>query len=246
MSSARPSGTPAASDAAAQRATSGDTTGSATQDTTSLDQGQPAAAQSDLDPSSAANVNNPEAKRASEEAARYRKELREAQKHTADLEARLKELDDAKLSELDKANKRASDAEARLNDRTRAYQERLVRAEIRAAAGGLAFHDPEDAVRLLDWSEFEYDEDGTPTNVGALLDTLAKSKPHLVKASGAPTPAASEKPRPPSAGAPASPARSATNGGGALTREMLENMSPREYAQRRAEVQEWLRTHPNG
>lgn len=56
----------------------------------------------------------------------------------------------------------------------------LVRSEVRAAAGGV-LQDPEDAVRLLDLSEFEVGEDGEVNTkaIQAAVRRLATAKPYL-------------------------------------------------------------------
>lgn len=74
-------------------------------------------------------------------------------------------------------------AAARAEGRTEAMSVanvRLVRAEVKAAAGGV-LQDPEDAVRLLDLSEFEVDDDGEIDTkaITAAVRRLAESKPYL-------------------------------------------------------------------
>lgn len=57
---------------------------------------------------------------------------------------------------------------------------RLVRAEVKAAAGGI-LQDPEDAVRLLDLTEFEVDDDGEVNTkaITVAVSRLAEAKPYL-------------------------------------------------------------------
>ena len=74
-------------------------------------------------------------------------------------------------------------AAARAEGRTEALATanvRLVRAEVKAAAGGV-LQDPEDAVRLLDLSEFGVDDDGEVDTkaITAAVRRLAESKPYL-------------------------------------------------------------------
>lgn len=95
------------------------------------------------------------------------------------IEKAQQEAEEAKLSELEKERKARTAAETALNDRTRAYQERLIRAEIKADAATLGIIDPDAVVKLLDWSEFEYDDEGVPTNTDKLIADLLKAKPYL-------------------------------------------------------------------
>ena len=148
------------------------------------------------------------------------------------------EAEAAKLSDLEKANKRAADLEAQLNDRTRAYQERLVKAEIKAGAAGVGIIDPDAAVKLLDWSQFEYDDEGVPTNISKLLDQLVKDKPYLASAR---TNAASSV----SSGGVTNPSRSATSAAGStLSWDAIGRMSRNEYLARQAEIQEFIARNP--
>lgn len=137
-------------------------------------------------------------------------------KEKSDLEARLKQMEDAQLSEDQKREKAHQDALARaaeLEQREAALAqqlkaERLQNAVERAAGrdekdknGAVkrpAFHAPDEAYALLNKDAIEYDEQGNPTNIDVLLVDLATKRPHLVKAE----PKAS-------AGSPANPGRGA-------------------------------------
>lgn len=94
-------------------------------------------------------------------------------------------------TELDKAVKKAAD-EARADMSTKTNT-RLVRAEVKAAASAARFHDPADAAVLLQshFAGIKVTEDGDVDEaaVKALVEQLAKDKPHLVKSdSGTPRP----------------------------------------------------------
>lgn len=195
-------------------------------------------------------------RKAREEAAGYRVKAKE-------LDALKQEIADAKLTAEQRLQKQLAEAQAERDRTNTQAQERVVRAEIRSTARELGLK-PELALRLLDYAALTYDDDGDPTNVSDLLTQAAQdygiplasgptaapvaatSAPAPAPTPAAATPAAPVAPRP-SAGQPVAPARSATQGaGGALTRALIESMSPREYAERRADVQAWLSTHPNG
>lgn len=78
------------------------------------------------------------------------------------------------------AEKRAKAAEAERTEALATANVRLVRAEVKAAAGGV-LQDPEDAVRLLDLTEFEVNDDGEVDTkaITAAVRRLAESKPYL-------------------------------------------------------------------
>jgi len=102
------------------------------------------------------------------ENADHRTKLRET-------ERRLKELEDAKLSDAEKLQKRAEDGEKTVTT----LRTRVARAEVKVAAVDAKIIDPDAAYRLIK-DEIEFDAEGEPTNVPALLEQLAKDKPYLV------------------------------------------------------------------
>src|SRR5690242_287289 len=98
-----------------------------------------------------------------------------------DLKTKATEYDkiaEAQKSELEKANERAAQAEAQAQAAAERAQRVLTEAAIAtAAAGKLA--DPSDAIALIPRDAIEFGEDGAPTNVAALVDSLIETKPHL-------------------------------------------------------------------
>jgi hypothetical protein len=103
---------------------------------------------------------------------------RAAEKRAKDAELELEKLRKAAMSEQDLAVATARD-EARTETAGK-YQSRIISAEIRAAAGG-KLADPSDAVRLLDLSEFNLDDNDEVDSaaVAKAIDELLKSKPYL-------------------------------------------------------------------
>lgn len=101
-----------------------------------------------------------------------RREARDLKRRIADLEAR---ASDGK----DETDPDAIKAEARRQALAEA-NERILRSEVKAAAAG-KFADPGDALRLLDLSEFEVDEDGTidEEQIADAIDALLTAKPYL-------------------------------------------------------------------
>jgi hypothetical protein len=63
--------------------------------------------------------------------------------------------------------------------------ERIVRSEVKAAAAG-KLNDPSDALRLLDLSQFEVDDDGNvdEDDIAEAIEDLIKKKPYLAAAQG--------------------------------------------------------------
>jgi hypothetical protein len=120
--------------------------------------------------------------------------------------AKFDEIEAQNATELDKAVKKA-DAEARADMSTKTNT-RLVRAEVKAAASAAKFFDPADAAVLLQdkFKDVKVTEDGDVDEdaVKALVEQLAKDKPHLVKTdNGRPTalPGQGQHQKPPSTGA---------------------------------------------
>jgi hypothetical protein len=109
----------------------------------------------------------------------YVKQLRDEaaanRRKAADAEKRLKELDDANLSEADKLKQRAEAAEKKVTD----GQARIAKAEVKAAAASAKIIDPEAAYKLVR-DDITFDKDGEPENVEALISDLVKNKPWLL------------------------------------------------------------------
>lgn len=127
----------------------------------------------------------------------YERMINELRKENAGHRTRLKTFEDeekkrqeAQLSEQQKLEKRFADLQKSHEDYRTSVQDRIVTTELRAQAADLGFADLSDAVRLLDRSELEFDDDGIPTNAHQLLEKLAKAKPYLLKSqAGASRPA---------------------------------------------------------
>ncbi|MEM4406545.1 MAG: hypothetical protein QXS68_05815 [Candidatus Methanomethylicaceae archaeon] len=109
------------------------------------------------------------------EAAEYRRRLRE-------LESRVKAEEESKLTEQEKLQKRLAELEKAQADWERERQEILLQRYVENAAVRLGIIDPEAAWKLLDLKEVEFDEEGKPENVEALLRSLIQKKPYLANA----------------------------------------------------------------
>lgn len=123
-----------------------------------------------------------EPSRPERQAARYRTQLRAEQKRNAEMASRLKALEDKDKKpdeiaarEAQEAADKASKAEARNRQLT------LENAFFRANT--VDWVDPADALKLVDLSEIDVDDDGIvdAKDLRAALKDLARRKPHLVK-----------------------------------------------------------------
>ncbi len=179
MPEQEPNGQPAASDAAGQRPTDGTSMNDTTNQQPTTDNA--ASGQQPTD-GQQPEIQNPAAKAAADEAARYRTQLRDAQKLIADFQAKEKAAADAQLSEVERAQKQAAEWQQKHADTTRAMQERIIGLTIQLQASKLNIIDPDAAVKLMDWSQLEFDDDGTPTNADKVLADMVKVRPYLVAA----------------------------------------------------------------
>lgn len=177
-----PNGTPAASDAAGQRPTDGTNITTVNNTPSTATDGDNAASGQQSQDGQQQDIQNPAAQKAAQEAARYRTELRDAQKLIADFQAKEKAAADAQLSEVERAQKQAAEWQQKHADTTRAMQERIIGLTIQLQASKLNIIDADAAVKLMDWSQLEFDDDGTPTNADKVLADLVTAKPYLVAA----------------------------------------------------------------
>lgn len=102
-----------------------------------------------------------------------------------DLKAKASKWDEHEAGTLtsDAERQQAIDAakEAGRTEAQQAYLTRLVHSEARRVATSLGFHDPDDALRVIDAEALPVkDEDADADAIKALLEQLAKDKPHLV------------------------------------------------------------------
>lgn len=127
------------------------------------------------------------------------KTAHQQERELKELRARLAAIEEEKLSEDQKREKRTQETTARAaelerqleqerqdrrRERTRHVVEIAATQERRDKTGNVtrpAFHRPDEAYALLNQGAIEYDDDGQPTNIEALLAELATERPHLVK-----------------------------------------------------------------
>jgi regulator of replication initiation timing len=160
-----------------------------------------------------------------EEAKKLRAEAQGLRRRLATYEEEKRAAEEAKLSETERLTRRASDLERQLAERDQSLKERTVLASTIDAAARLGFANPRLAHRLLDHSEIEFEADGNPSNIEALLRGLLAAEPYLASAHARPT--------------------GSIDGGSrgnrtTLTREAIEKMSPAEISARSDEIDAWL------
>jgi|YelNatPaOPRAMG01_1025707.scaffolds.fasta_scaffold03111_8 hypothetical protein len=95
------------------------------------------------------------------------------------LRAQIQQHESEKLSETERLQRQVAELERRAAQAERERQERTLRYETMLAAGRLGIVDPDAAWRLIDPAALEYDEDGSPTNVEAVLRDLIRKRPYL-------------------------------------------------------------------
>lgn len=152
-----------------------------------------------------------------------RKARAEAASHRVKLneyETKQQEAERAKLSKEEQLSAKIADLERDLTERTRQHQERTIQYEVRLHAAKLGIIDPDAAVKLMDWSALEFDQDGNPKNAQKLLKDLVAEKPYLAGT--------------PPSGSVANPPRQ--NNQTTFTTAQINAMSPEEYQKNRAAI----------
>lgn len=114
---------------------------------------------------------------------RMKQQRNDARREARDLKRRIADLE-AKGDGKDGDDTEAVKAEARREVLAEANQ-RILRSEVKAAAAG-KLADPGDALRLLDLTTFEVDDDGAvdEDEVADAIDDLLKRKPYLAAQGG--------------------------------------------------------------
>lgn len=150
-------------------------------------------------------------------------EAKKLRSEAQSLRKRLKAFEDAeqqrKTESLSEAEKSAAQLKSLQETAAKAENDRAalrLQLAVERAARKLNITDEDAAFKLMDASAVEYDDNGVPTNVDAVLAALTKARPWLVQKT---QPVASS-------GATANPARSEKG----VSRETLSKMSPREVA----------------
>lgn len=116
------------------------------------------------------------------------KELKAVRKEAAAYRTKLRQAEEAeelrKRSEMTELEKLKADLEAERQARAKAEEQRrgqLLRTQVITAAARIGFNDPDDALRMIDASTLEVDDQGAVDGLDAALTALAKAKPYLIK-----------------------------------------------------------------
>lgn len=112
---------------------------------------------------------------------RLQRELRQAQTALSDVQAKLKEKEQAELSEQERAQARIRELEAREQELANTVRNAHLRGEVTAAAVKAGATKPDVLHRLIDPADIEWDGD-KPKNVDALVSDLKRQTPELFRA----------------------------------------------------------------
>jgi hypothetical protein len=136
---------------------------------------------------------DPKVARASRQAAKYRTQLRESQKQNAELEARLRAIENKDRKPEEIASEELTTERVKA-EKLAARNRELTLQNAFLASNVVDWVDPEDALRLVDLEDVEIDDDGTVDRkaLRAALRDLARRKPHLVKSKAKPSGKADE------------------------------------------------------
>jgi hypothetical protein len=110
----------------------------------------------------------------------HRESRRQAEERLAEAMAKVKEHEEAGLSELERRDRRIAELEELEKSWQSKYTKLQIGTAVRDEASTLGFIDPQAAYRLLDDEAIEYDKAGEPKNIRQLLERLADSKPYLM------------------------------------------------------------------
>lgn len=135
-----------------------------------------------------------------EKAREMRQEMAALRKRNKEFEDAKRAADEANLSEVERLSKRVKELEESAQASQAEARTLRLRSAVEREAYKRQFADAADAYRLIDHDAIKLNDDGEPTNVGTILDNLAKSKPYLLvtqpTANGTPPYPVSPTPRP--------------------------------------------------
>lgn len=146
------------------------------------------------------------------------KENASLRKRLREVEAVLKAREEAELSEQERQARRLAELEDKYSATEQRLRESALHLSVSSEATRLNVVDPDAAVKLIDTSTLEYDEDRNQWDgIEEALAALVEERPWLIRPAAPPTPKETS---------PANPARRRTR----LTREALAKMTDAEIA----------------
>jgi hypothetical protein len=109
-----------------------------------------------------------------------RERMKAADRAKSEAETKLKEIERKDMSELEKANDQLKEKDQQIVALTEKVSEMALQNAF-LTNNKYTWHDPEDALRLLNREGVEVGEDGKVKGLGPAIAELAKKKPHLLK-----------------------------------------------------------------
>jgi len=104
---------------------------------------------------------------------------KEQERELAELRTKLKEHEDAKLTESEKLTNRVTELEAEKSVWDRERQEMRVGTALREAAAKAGAHYPDAVERLVDLTKIEFEADGKPKGLDKIVEGVKASYPAL-------------------------------------------------------------------
>lgn len=123
---------------------------------------------------------NPETAQAVAEANALRERMKAADQRAAKFEAELKQLRDKDLPEAEKQTRELTEAQEKVSALTETNKALALQVAF-LKDNTFTWHNPERAMKLVDLSKVEVNEDGTVSGLKDALSALAKSDDYLVK-----------------------------------------------------------------
>jgi hypothetical protein len=183
-----------------------------------------------------------EAKKLRSESANLRKRLKEFEALNTELKTFKEKIEQDKLTDTEKQTVASQKREQQLSEYqlqnselTRQLQEVRVTNEVFKQASKLSIIDIDAAAKLLDSSQIEYDDNGSPTNIDALLKDMVGKRTWLLA-----------KQQAPSAGGSTNPSRTQASAPTQLTEEYVKRIAqnPAEFnslpPERQQEIQAFI------
>lgn len=178
-----------------------------------------------------------------EQATRHGKALSTVEHELAAYKEKERLAEEARLPDAEKqalAAKKLQEQLANLqkerDDATTRYQEYRITTELERAArriGATNENHIADAIKLIDRSELDFGEDGTPTNAEKLLKKFAESHSWLTETRSTLT-----------SGGATNPSRTQISTTTPLSWDIISKMNAEEYKARRQEITQWMAANP--
>lgn len=172
------------------------------------------------------------------ELAKTRREAAEHRTARRKLEADAQAAAQAQMTKEERLAAQVADGQKERETLAAKYQARMLAYEVQLQAQALGIIDPDAAVKLLDASRIEYDDEGAPKNLGKLLRELVAAKTYLVAPANQGQQTGQQNT---GAQAPASASSATNTATGAsrttlFTESQIASMSPEDYAKNRAAI----------